>query len=244
MTKPYKLYYTTKSFTTESTGLIPRIALEELGLPYEVEKVELSPTPPDWYLDLNRHGQIPTLTANRSDGPLVHIAPSPAILLALADSHPEGGLLPNTWADRARCYATLFDMVENLHTRFMLLFTPERYSAQDTVSESISVASCRSISAYFAYMDERLSQQSFVVGSEYSLCDIYFYVMARWLLDISPSDGLSPFASLTNVLAYCRRMETRAAVQTSLLKDEIAPIVTDASRAEQWTDDHPENEIS
>ncbi|QCO55494.1 glutathione S-transferase family protein [Pseudorhodobacter turbinis] len=229
MTKPYKLYYTTKTFTTESTGLIPRIALEELGLPYEVEEVELSPSPPDWYLGLNRRGQIPTLAVGHNDGPVVHIAPSPAILLALADRHPEGGLLPVIWVERAKCYAALIDMVENLHARFMPLFTPERYSTQDTDAGSTSLASCRSISAYFAEMDQRLSRQSFVVGTGYSLCDIYFYVMVRWYLDISPSDGLTPFESFTNISAYCRRIEARGAVQASLQKDEISKISTHES---------------
>lgn len=226
MTEPYKLYYTTKTFTTESTGLIPRIALEELGLPYEVVEVELSPSPPDWYLKLNRRGQIPTLTVDRTDGPSVHIAPSPAILLALADRHPDGGLLPQDWAERTRCYASLSDMVENLHMRFMPLFTPERYSSKDTDAEAISLVSCRSISAYFAEMDERLSQYPFVVGAEYSLCDIYFYVMVRWYMDISPSVGLSPFKNFTYIAAYCSRIEARAAVQVSLQKDEISKIST------------------
>ncbi|MDA9009393.1 glutathione S-transferase family protein [Alphaproteobacteria bacterium] len=224
----HKLYYTTRSFTPESTALIPRIALEELSLSYVVEEVELSPSPPDWYVEINRHGQIPTLLLDCNDGAAAKpIAPSPAILLALAESHPEGGLLPETPQEKAVCYACLFDMVEQLHTAYMRVFTPERFSTIGSHAEAITLSSCRSIAAYFTDLNKLLGQQPFVAGAQYSLCDIYFYVMARWYVDISPSDGLPPVTSFDNIFAYCRRIETRAAVRTSLLKDEIALIATD-----------------
>jgi glutathione S-transferase len=43
----YTLYYTTRSYTTEATSLIPRIALEETGAEYDVVEVELRPSSPD-----------------------------------------------------------------------------------------------------------------------------------------------------------------------------------------------------
>jgi hypothetical protein len=32
----YTLYYTARSYTSESTSMIPHIALEEIGAPYEI----------------------------------------------------------------------------------------------------------------------------------------------------------------------------------------------------------------
>jgi glutathione S-transferase len=221
----HKLYYTTRSFTSESTALIPRIALEELALPYDVEAVELSPAPPDWYLDLNRHGQVPTLALDCGDGEApVQVAPSAAIILALADTYPDAGLLPLSVRGRATCYACLFDMVEKLHTGYMQVFSPKRYSTDETHAKSIARTSCISISAYFASMDKLLAKQSFIAGTQYSICDIYFYVMSRWYVDISPSDGLTAFEAFVNVVAYCQKIEGRAAVRTSLQKDDIAPL--------------------
>ncbi len=46
----YTLYYTARSYTSESTSMIPHIALEEIGAPYEIVEVEIEPSPPDWYL--------------------------------------------------------------------------------------------------------------------------------------------------------------------------------------------------
>lgn len=226
----YKLYYTTRSFTTESTALIARIALEELGQPYEVEEVELSPAPPDWYLGLNRHGQIPTLAMTSDKGEPTLVAPSSAILLALAERHADGGLLPETSQDRAACYACLFDMVEKLHSRYMQVFSPERYSAESTHADAIRLAAFRAIGAYFAFMDAVLARQPFVSGARYSICDIYFYVMARWYVDVSPADGLRPFESYGNIVAYCGRIEARTAVHASLRMDEIAPIGASAKQ--------------
>lgn len=220
----YRLYYTTRSYTTESTSLIPRIALEELGLPYDVEEVELSPKPPEWYLAYNRYGQIPTLAMPTEQGHPLHISPSPAILLALADAHPNNVLLPETAHERAKCYAWLFDMVEKLHTCYMQIFNPERYSPRADDADAIKLASCEALSRYFAFMNDTLSQQANVCGNNYTLCDIYFYVMARWHVDISPMDGLRPMQDLQSIQSFCDRMEQRPAVATSLSADEIAPL--------------------
>ena len=95
----YRLFYTTRSYTTESTSLIPRIALEEIGAPYEVVEVELDPAPPGWYLEVNPHGKVPALIDPEPGAPPVY--PSAAILLHLADRHPEAGLLPAAGAARA-----------------------------------------------------------------------------------------------------------------------------------------------
>jgi len=84
----YTLYYTARSYTSESTSMIPHIALEEIGAPYEIVEVELEPSPPDWYLQLNPHGKIPTLIDRGGaevDDTVVY--PSAAILFYLADRH-------------------------------------------------------------------------------------------------------------------------------------------------------------
>lgn len=217
------LFYTTRSFTEESTALITRIALEELGTPYTVAEVELSPTPPDWYLAINRHGQIPTL-AMGPDGSAPFVAPSPATLLALADAHPDGGLLPKSAAARAACFACLLDMVETVHADFMRVFSPERYTTDPDGTDAVRAASYGRLGAYFSDKNRALSKQAHVAGATYTLCDIYFYVMVRWYADLGGDDAMPPFETLQALVAYCSRIEQREAVTSSLAKDAIRPI--------------------
>ena len=81
---PYRLHY-----APDNASLIVRLALEELGRPYETvlvdrrAKAQRSPA----YLALNPAGRIPTLET--PDGP---ISETGAILLWLADRH--GALAP------------------------------------------------------------------------------------------------------------------------------------------------------
>ena len=110
------LYYTTRSYTSESTSMIPHIALEEIGAPYEIVEVELEPSPPDWHLQLNPHDKIPTLidrSGTEADETIVY--PSAAILFGLADRHPGAALAPAPGtADRGMCCRRVFDKAEML----------------------------------------------------------------------------------------------------------------------------------
>ncbi len=113
----YTLYYTTRSYTTEATSLIPRIALEEIGAEYDVVEVELRPSSPGWYLSFNPHGKLPSLVDRRPGAGETIVFPSAAILCHLADAHPEAHLLPSPGTpDRALCYRSLFDMADMLNS--------------------------------------------------------------------------------------------------------------------------------
>lgn len=128
----YTLYYTTRSYTTESTSLVARIALEEIGAAYEVVEVELAPAPPDWYLDINPHGKIPSLVA---------------------------------------------------------------------------------------------------AGIDFSICDIYLYVMARWNVDVRgriSGEGLELFEQPRAAYGHSTMVESRQSVSRTLACDDIAPITAAA----------------
>lgn len=226
----YTLYYTTKSYTAESTALIPRIALEETGAAYEIVEVELDPTPPDWYLKINSRGKIPTLEvrADNNRTAALTISPSPAILLTLADSHPKAGLLPNSADERALCYARLFDMVEMLHTAFSRLFFTSRYSTDETHAPQIRQKATDWISEYLQSAESRLSESDSLVGSQFTLCDIYFYVMLRWYASLDTEleyPGLKPLRDMPNLARFCMETEQRPSVQCALKADDLLSVI-------------------
>ncbi len=221
----YTLYYTTRSYTTESTSLIPRIALEEIGVDYKVIEVELEPAPPDWYLAINPHGKLPSLIERREDWAREAVVyPSSAILLYLANIHPEAALFPATEREKGHGYRTMFDMAEMLQSAFMMFFYPERFSTMEDDVPDIQRKAVEWLSRYWERINKSLGEGPYLVGNQYSICDIYLYVLARWYVDVYDrvgSGSLWPIRELQHVAASCSLAEARPAVARALAADEI-----------------------
>ncbi|KAJ6187733.1 hypothetical protein N7519_002641 [Penicillium mononematosum] len=85
MTQPNITLYTTQT----PNGIKISIALEELGLPYKVEKIDISKNTQkeDWFLKINPNGRIPALTDTFSDGQEIRIFESGSILEYLAEQY-------------------------------------------------------------------------------------------------------------------------------------------------------------
>ena len=221
----YTLYYTTRSYTTEGTSLIPRIALEETGAEYDVVEVELMPSPPDWYLSLNPHGKLPSLVERRPGAGETIVFPSAAILCHLADAHPEAHLLPPPGTpERALCYRSLFDMAEMLNSSYMMNSYPERFSTDPGHAAQIAHKGAQWIVHYLGQINEALRSGPYLAGSDYSICDIYMYVMARWYvysLDGWDYEEAKPFEQFEQLVSSCQSIEARPAVERALAADEI-----------------------
>jgi glutathione S-transferase len=79
---------------TDSTpnGIKVAMALEELGLPYEVEHVDISTMrqKESWFLDINPNGRIPAITDTHDDGQPINIFEGGSILQYLVDRYDPG----------------------------------------------------------------------------------------------------------------------------------------------------------
>ena len=76
---------------TDSTpnGIKISIALEELGLPYKVEHIDISTNrqKEQWFLDINPNGRIPALTDSFADGKDISLFEGGSILQYLAEQY-------------------------------------------------------------------------------------------------------------------------------------------------------------
>jgi len=76
---------------TDSTpnGIKISIALEELGLPYKLEHINISTNKQkeDWFLEINPNGRIPAITDTHSDGQQIRLFEGGSILQYLADEY-------------------------------------------------------------------------------------------------------------------------------------------------------------
>ncbi|KAK2814473.1 hypothetical protein FQN49_008175 [Arthroderma sp. PD_2] len=70
-------------------GIKVSIALEELGLPYKVEAIDISKNTQKepWFLEINPNGRIPAITDTFTDGKKISIFESGSILQYLADRY-------------------------------------------------------------------------------------------------------------------------------------------------------------
>jgi len=70
-------------------GIKISITLEELGLPYKVEKIDISKNTQKepWFLEINPNGRIPALTDTFSDGKKINLFESGSIMQYLAEQY-------------------------------------------------------------------------------------------------------------------------------------------------------------
>lgn len=194
-----KLYY-----SPGACSLSPHIVARELGIELALEKVDLGAKKTasgQDYLAINPKGYVPALELD--GGGL--LTEGPAIVQYLADLRPEAGLAPpNGTLERVRLQEWLAYINSEVHKTFGPLFdprlTPERRE------EVLKILHKR-----LGYIEQTLAAQPYLLGQQYSVADIYLFVVASWAgyaqLDLSGFPALQQFVG---------RVASRAAVQAAL----------------------------
>lgn len=179
------------------------IALEELGVPYDVVKVDLSapghPTPE--LLALTPNHKIPVL----DDDGLV-IWESGAILLHLAEKH--GRLLPADPKGRAAAIQYAFFQTGGLGPHLGLLGAQLRRPEAERNAEMVAMLTAE-LDRLIGVMDRILADDRPYLAGEFSIGDIMHY---PWM---APVLGLKapPLMSRPRVVAWLERIGARPAVQ-------------------------------
>jgi len=160
-------------FLPGTAAMAPHAALAEIGVPYELVRVERDPDgrPSDAYLALNPWGKIPTL----EDGDLV-LTEAAAICLYLADKHPDARLAPPTGTpERAELYRWLLWLSNTVQEAQLRHFYPERYGTGG-VEEAADAALAR----HYDQIDAHLAGREWLVGDERSVADLFLFMLTRW----------------------------------------------------------------
>lgn len=205
-------------YSPGNANMAPHIALQELGLPYEliqVDRANNAHKSPE-YLKLNPNGLIPVLV----DGDLV-LYESAAILLHLADSHPTGGLIPAVGtAERAQLYKWLVWLTNTLQTALINYFYPERWVAEGNADGAAQVRACAQakIGSLLDQLDVQLAGHGapWLLGERYSIADPMAFMLCRWTRGFG-----RPARSLPHLGPYLQRMLERPAVQRMLSAEAL-----------------------
>lgn len=195
-----KLYY-----APNTCSLSPHIVAAEAGIPLELEKVALAShrtaTGAD-YRTVNPLGYVPALQLD--DGEL--LTEGVAMVQYLADLRPESGLAPPAGTiARVRLQQWLTFVATELHKSFSpWLFHPE-------VGKPAQAYARERIAARFAFVERRLEESPYLVGSTFTAADAYCFAIVGW----SRSTGVSlePYPRLRS---YLERIAERPQVREAL----------------------------
>lgn len=183
-----KLYY-----SPNACSLAPHIILQESGLPFELEKVDLktkqTQTGQD-YMKINPKGYVPFLALKSGET----LAEASVILQYIGDLVPQKKLIPafGTFS-RYHLLEWLNYISAELHKGLSGMFNP--LMPEDYKPVAIKVASRK-----FKWVDEQLADKDYLLGDDFSVADAYLFTITRWChvfkIDLAQWPALSRFMAL------------------------------------------------
>lgn len=188
--------------------------LEETGHAYDLRRIDIhggdNDTPA--YRALHPRGLVPVLAT--PDGLLTE---APAILLHLADLHPEVGLAPASGTlARTRCHEWLLLGATHPHPAFARLMRAERFADDPVAVEAVRARGRADFWEALQHLDGRLADRRWALGDAYSVCDPYLMVFYLWGRFV----GL-PVGELAAYSAHFARVAARPAVQRAITAEEL-----------------------
>ncbi|KTD82505.1 glutathione transferase GstA [Legionella waltersii] len=198
-----KLYY-----YKGSCSLVVRIILNELGVAFQEEEVDLrnkKTASGANFLEINPKGAVPTVVLNDGDV----LTENQVILQYLADTTSGQTLLPSVGnIKRYHTLEWLNYISTEMHKTLGMFFNP---SASDELKMKVLTPL---IMTRFKYVNSQLAKGSYLMGEQFGLPDAYLFVMVRWAqyfkLDLS---------ELTHLHAFMDRMLSRPSVVKSLQQE-------------------------
>lgn len=201
-----KLYY-----MPGACSFAPHIALHELGLPFELVKVDgktkTFASGTDFH-SINPKGYVPVLQLD--DGQI--LTEGVAILQYLADQKPAAKLAPAFGTfERYRLIEVLNYITTEIHKGFSPLFGADRMVSEPAGNEQLKAWAAKNLLNRLSWFDQLFSKQEFVMGDHFTVADAYLTTVLRWSyyvkLDLS---------SVPNVKSYLARVQDRPSVQATI----------------------------
>lgn len=191
-------------FSPGACSLSPHIALREAGLPVTLEKVDLraklTASGAD-YRAINPKGYVPALETEEG----VLLTEGPAIVQYVADRAPDSKLAPAAGTiERYQLVEWLNFLGTELHKNFSPLFNP-------AATDDMRAAARANLENRYGYLDRALAGREYLMGAQFSVADIYLFVLSNWTGMLK--FDLTPYP---NVLALKQRVGARPAVQEAL----------------------------
>ncbi len=201
-----KLYYAPGACSFAS-----HIALEEVGIPYQTQKLNLAEgdqRKPE-YLTINPRSRVPALVV---DGRI--LTENVGIMAYIAGGYGHGRIWPtDTWL-QAKCLSSMAWLSNTVHPAYAHYFRAERYADDAQAREAVKAKGLSNFNDCLAEIDRLLEGHRWSIGERYSVVDGYLLVFYRW-----GNRSKLPVKSLRNYTRVMNEVLERAAVR-KVMSDE------------------------
>lgn len=205
-----KLYY-----KKGACSLVPRIVLNELGLRFDEEPVDLANKKTESgkdYFSINAKGSVPAFITDTNEV----ITEAAVILQYLADYYDAAHALlpPVKHMGRYKVLEWLNFMATDMHKGIGIFYNP---NLSEEAKEKVFLPLLRK---RLDVIDPHLSKQTYLAGESFTLPDAYFFVMLTWTQYIK--FDLKQWA---HVCRYFDHLFKRASIQKSLEQEGLTTAV-------------------
>jgi glutathione S-transferase len=205
-----KLYY-----TPNTCALASHIALEQAGADYEAIRVDFAANEqrkPE-YLAINPKGRVPSLITERGV-----LTETPAILVFIAQSHPDACLAPLDDAFAlAQVQAFNSYLCSTVHVAHSHRMRGTRWADDPAAIAAMQRKVPQSVGECFELIERGMLKGPWVMGDAYSICDMYLFTLSQWL----EGDGVDT-GKLPRVMDHRRRMWEHPVVRKVLAAEATA----------------------
>ncbi len=189
-------------------SLASHIALREAGAEFDLRIVDFksSEQRTQDYLSLNPKGRVPALVTDRGV-----LTETPAILLWIAQTYPDAGLIPQAPWELAKVQELNSFICATLHVNHAHKMRGSRWADRAESHADMAAKVPETVAASFDHIERNVCQGPWVMGERFGIADAYLFTVARWI----ERDDIDP-ARFPKVIAHRERMEARPAVKAAL----------------------------
>jgi GST-like protein len=163
----------------DSGSFMIEAALAEAGQPVECIDLDLKKARPASYLAINPTGKIPAL--HFPDGLLM--TQSSAILLALAEAHPDAGLMPPPGhADRRKALRWLTFIVAEIYPLVEMEDYPLRFVPANTNIDAMRAQITDRLRERWRMVEAESAGQGSFLPSGFSTIDLMIAMVSSWII--------------------------------------------------------------
>lgn len=201
-------------YAPHTIALASHIALEQSGADYQARRLDFprgEHRSAD-YLQVNAKGRVPALVTDRGV-----LTETPAILAYIAQSFPRSALAPLDDPFRfAEAQAFNSYLCSTVHVAHAHRWRGHRWVDEDSSIEDMKRKVPRTMGECFHLIQAEMLRGPWVMGDDYSICDIYLFTIANWL----EKDDVDT-STLGSILDHRRRVAELPAVK-KVLETELA----------------------
>ena len=198
-------------------GVKVSIALEELGLDYELHRIDIGKKE-SWepaFLSLNPNGKIPAIIdPNGPGGKPLGLFELGAILVYLAEK--TGELIPTDPAKRYEALEWVFFQMASVGPMFGQVGFFHKFAGREIEDKRPLERYCRELQRLLGVLETRLAGRRWMMGDEFTIVDIALIGWVRNLIGYYGASDLVGWSTFEEVPRWLEAALARPAVQRGL----------------------------